>query len=151
MSRSRRKPPGDYGIGYRRPPSHTRFRKGRSGNPGGRPRGMTTTRAKRLALREAYRLITVREAGQVLRLPALQVLWRQLIAIALGGNGPAVRLVIDLIQSAEARTLSDRESELTLGMLVHESMRSDRTGANKQATSQSEHHVVEPNRATESD
>jgi hypothetical protein len=35
-------------VGYARPPAHTRFRKGQSGNPGGRPRGMTAGRAKAL-------------------------------------------------------------------------------------------------------
>ena len=29
----------DYKVGYKRPPLHTRFRKGQSGNPRGRPRG----------------------------------------------------------------------------------------------------------------
>ena len=29
---------GDDKIGYGRPPKHTRFKKGQSGNPGGRPR-----------------------------------------------------------------------------------------------------------------
>lgn len=28
----------DYEVGYRKPPKHTRFRKGQSGNPAGRPR-----------------------------------------------------------------------------------------------------------------
>ena len=28
---------GDYKVGYGKPPVHTRFQKGRSGNPGGRP------------------------------------------------------------------------------------------------------------------
>ncbi|HWY14663.1 MAG TPA: DUF5681 domain-containing protein [Rhizomicrobium sp.] len=28
---------GDYEVGYRKPPLHTRFKKGVSGNPGGRP------------------------------------------------------------------------------------------------------------------
>jgi hypothetical protein len=41
-----------YDVGYGRPPWRTRFQKGQSGNPGGRKRGMTEERAKRLALRK---------------------------------------------------------------------------------------------------
>ena len=29
---------GDYRVGYGKPPLETRFKKGQSGNPGGRPR-----------------------------------------------------------------------------------------------------------------
>jgi len=48
-----------YQVGYGKPPLHTRFRRGQSGNPGGRPRRPATERVKALALREAYRRITV--------------------------------------------------------------------------------------------
>ena len=31
--------PRDYAVGYGKPPAETQFQNGRSGNPGGRPRG----------------------------------------------------------------------------------------------------------------
>ena len=34
----RRRVPADYEVGYKKPPRHTRFRRGRSGNPNGRPK-----------------------------------------------------------------------------------------------------------------
>ncbi|SIT53518.1 conserved hypothetical protein [Mesorhizobium prunaredense] len=36
---ARRKKPADYPIGYAKPPAETRFKKGMSGNPKGRPKG----------------------------------------------------------------------------------------------------------------
>lgn len=35
----------EYGVGYGKPPLETRFQKGQSGNPGGRPRGTKTLAA----------------------------------------------------------------------------------------------------------
>ena len=52
MSRPPNNPSGNYAVGYGRPPSHSRFRKGVSGNPRGRPRGMTAARANRLACKK---------------------------------------------------------------------------------------------------
>ena len=43
--------PRTYEVGYRKPPAHSRFKKGVSGNPGGRPQGITPGRAKKLALK----------------------------------------------------------------------------------------------------
>ncbi len=34
-----RNPDGSYKVGYKRPPVHSRFKPGQSGNPGGRPKG----------------------------------------------------------------------------------------------------------------
>jgi hypothetical protein len=45
----------DYQVGYGRPPKHSRFRKGQSGNPGGkRRRNVLKERSKEIVLREAY-------------------------------------------------------------------------------------------------
>ena len=44
---SRKKKSVLYHVGYGKPPPHTRFRKGESGNPSGRPRRKTAECAKR--------------------------------------------------------------------------------------------------------
>ena len=59
MTSSKRKS-APYQVGYGKPPVHAQFRKGQSGNPGGRPRGPATERAKALALQEAYRTVIVK-------------------------------------------------------------------------------------------
>src|SRR5260221_7205887 len=106
-SRPKKALPDTYKVGYGKPPSHTRFRKGVSGNPGGRPRGMTVGRAKRLALQEAYRPITVQEGDKVRTLPTIQVVMRQQARSAVKGNGPAQRHFIDRLQAIEQEALTD--------------------------------------------
>jgi hypothetical protein len=101
MSRPPQKPSGEYPIGYGRPPVESRFRKGESGNPRGRPRGTKTASAKAVVLQEAYRPITVREGDDVLTLPAIQAVMRQLVRLAAKGNGPAQRKLIDMVQAIE--------------------------------------------------
>ena len=88
-------------VGYAKLPVYTRFRKGQSGNPGGRPRGMTAGRARALVLQEAYRLVNVREGDNVITLPAIQAILRSQIALAAKGNGPAQRSVIEAVQAIE--------------------------------------------------
>jgi len=100
-SSGKESPADEHKVGYGKPPVHTRFRKGKSGNPGGRPRGMTAGRATALALQEAYRLVNVREGDNVITLPAIQVILRSQIALAAKGNGPAQRSVIEAVQAIE--------------------------------------------------
>ena len=87
--RSRKSSTREGEVGYGKPPSRTRFRKGISGNPGGRPRGITAGRATALAIKEAYRPVTVREGDKVITMPAIQAVLRSQIALAAKGNGPA--------------------------------------------------------------
>jgi hypothetical protein len=101
MRRQKKPPTGEYKVGYGKPPVHTRFRKGESGNPGGRPRGTTVRRANDLALKEAYRSVTVREGDKVVRLPAIQAVMRSQVALAAKGNGPAQRALIEVVQAIE--------------------------------------------------
>ena len=98
---SRKQKSVPYAVGYGKPPLHTRFRKGQSGNPGGRPRRTVTARAKALALREAYRTVTVKEGDRTLALPAIQAILRSQVVLAAKGNVQAQRAVLAAIQTIE--------------------------------------------------
>jgi Family of unknown function (DUF5681) len=100
-------------VGYGRPPVHSRFKKGQSGNPSGRPRrGKHTERAKQIAIQEFYRPLQVRDGNEIRTIPALQAVYRAQLALAAKGNGPAQRSVLRLAEAIEGE-----EHKLNMEML----------------------------------
>jgi Family of unknown function (DUF5681) len=89
-------------VGYGRPPVHTRFRKGQSGNPAGKRRRSEAERVTNMIWSEAMRTLTLREGDKVVKMPALQVVLRSQITAAAKGNGPAQRAVVRAAQEIEA-------------------------------------------------
>src|SRR5215831_17367694 len=82
-SSARRRPPmprdkdGDYEVGYGKPPRHTRFVKGQSGNPRGRPPGAKNfTTLLNEALNE---LVIVAENGGRRKVSKRQAIVTQLV------------------------------------------------------------------------
>lgn len=96
-----------YTVGYGRPPVRTRFKNGQSGNPSGRPRVTTAGRVKALALKEAYRLVKIKEGDNVVALPAIQAILRAQLALAAKGNGPAQRAFLAAIESFEKEAATE--------------------------------------------
>lgn len=93
-----------YGTGYKRPPQHTRFKKGQSGNPKGRPKVEKASgfgSAYALTLKEAERMITVREGDKVNQISTIEAVHRAQSAAALKGNAYAQKHVIENYQRAE--------------------------------------------------
>jgi hypothetical protein len=90
-----------YEVGYGKPPRHTQFQKGQSGNPGGRSRKAPATRLRELALREAYRAVIVHEDGHAVPMPAIQAVLRSQIEIAASGNVRAQRAILAMIDDIE--------------------------------------------------
>jgi Family of unknown function (DUF5681) len=70
----------------------------------GGSRAQSARRARALALEEAYRLVTVREGNKVIRLPAIQAMMRNQLALAVKGNGPAQRAMLAAIDALEKET-----------------------------------------------
>jgi Family of unknown function (DUF5681) len=103
MSAKKKKAPAQVGnpVGYGRPPIHTRFRKGRSGNPTGKRKHGEAERAEALIRQELYRSLTVRDGDGARKMTALQAVIRSLIACAAKGNVPAQRALVKVAQDIE--------------------------------------------------
>jgi hypothetical protein len=93
---------GDYEVGYRKPPRHTRFNKGQSGNPKGRPGG-----AKNLStlLSEALNEpVIVAENGGRRTISKRQAIIKQLVNQSARGDWRATKLLLDIQLDIEHRS-----------------------------------------------
>ena len=98
-SKGRDKSPSDYQVGYGKPPAQTRFKKGQSGNPNGRPKGtlnLATVITKTLRER-----VVINENGQRKIVTKLEAAVKQLVNKAASGDLPAFRQLSGLLQMAE--------------------------------------------------
>ena len=116
MSRARRgfgrRQPRHPTIGYGHPPEAHRFKPGQSGNPRGRPKGATAhtpaqqlKRLTQIVLKEAARLIPLRDGDRTVTVPMLEAIIRRLAVDAAKGDPRAQRLFF------EALTLSEDEAQ----------------------------------------
>lgn len=100
MGKKMQKTPKSYDVGYGRPPKHTQFKPGTSGNPKGRPNGAPPV--EDLLLREARKLVTVKIGGKVEKISKIEALVRQLFRLALEGDLQAARMVMSYLDLAMA-------------------------------------------------
>jgi hypothetical protein len=98
-----------YEVGYCKPPLHTQFRKGRSGNPRGRPPRDPAKRLTALMLREAWRGTTLQENGRMVRATATQAILRSRIDLAANGDSRAQRDILKEIRKIEEDTASEQK------------------------------------------
>ena len=122
--RDKNKPPADYPVGYGKPPRHTRFKKGESGNPKGRPKG--TLNISTVVSREARKEVIVNENGRRIVMTKLEVAAMQVINKAASGDLKAFQQVSDVLREAEEQAregtapnaaLSDVDQKVVLGWL----------------------------------
>ena len=113
-------PPGSYEVGYRKPPLHTRFQRGQSGNPKGRKKGSENLDTMVLAICDER--IAVNSPAGPKRIPRIEVLLRKQLELALKGNPRAIDQVLRQygqaqgIQTARADAASgtgDAQPDLT--------------------------------------
>jgi len=84
----------NYKVGYGKPPKHSRFQPGQSGNPNGRPKGKPTFAAA--LAKELQKPVVIVEHGRRKKLTKLEASARQLANKAAAGELRAIGWIFDL-------------------------------------------------------
>jgi hypothetical protein len=102
----------DYEVGYGKPPVHTRFQKGQSGNPKGRPRGRKNLSS---LLNDALNgWVIVVENGRRKKITKREAIITQLVNKSAAADLKATQIVIALLQEVEAQAdVSAEQTALT--------------------------------------
>lgn len=87
--------PDDYEVGYKKPPPQTRFRKGWSGNPKGRPKA--TKNLKTDLMEELAERISLREGTTQKRVSKQRAMVKSLTAKAIKGDTRAASAILGMI------------------------------------------------------
>ena len=113
----------EYEVGYGKPPRHSQFQPGQSGNPKGRPRGSKSPFT--LLREELQRKVTLRENGTVTTVTKLEAIMKRVVADTLSGKASQTKLLFALLHVFEAqdatipddRNLSHADEELLRSLL----------------------------------
>lgn len=102
--------PKNYEVGYGKPPKHTRFTKGQSGNRKGRPKAARNLKAQ--VLQELEERITVREGTLERPITKQRAVIKAIVAKAIKGDMRAAHLLLNMViplQDAAAAQTSAAE------------------------------------------
>lgn len=86
----------DYAVGYKRPPMHSRFKPGQSGNPSGRAKG--SQNLKTLFHKIMKEQVQLREGNDVRRVSKAEAVMRGLIVSALKGDTRSMGVMLKLAE-----------------------------------------------------
>ena len=89
----------DSPVGYKKPPAHSRFEKGKSGNPRGRPKKGPNFMEDAAEILGGT--VTGQAKGKSITLPMVEAMFRTLCRRALKGDNRALRRGIELMLTLE--------------------------------------------------
>ena len=92
----------DYEVGYRKPPSHTRFVKGQSGNSRGRPTGAKNM--KTLLTKALNELVVVTEPGGRRKVSKREAIVTQLVNRSAKADYKAIQILLGMLRDIEGNT-----------------------------------------------
>jgi hypothetical protein len=103
---------GDYEVGYCKPPRGAGFKKGRSGNPRGRPPGSKNlTTLLNDTLNEQ---VTITENGRRRKITKREAVIKQLVNKSASAEPRSLKILLDLMLNLEARARSSADPTPTV-------------------------------------
>jgi len=112
-------------VGYRKPPTATRFKRGQSGNPKGRPKG--TQNLGSIFAKSLGERVVINENGKRKTITKLEAATKQLANKAASGDPSALRQLITVVLMLENRSqgaalpaitaLDDADQKVVMGIL----------------------------------
>ncbi len=97
----------EYEVGYKKPPQHTRWKVGQSGNPKGRPKKIKEF--EKLLDIELSKEITITEGGQTVRVSKRELILKTLVHDAVKGDKRALKMLLPYI--TEHKSITGFESD----------------------------------------
>ena len=125
-----------YDVGFAKPPVHGQFKKGKSGNARGRPKG--SENLGKVAVEEFSEMVEIHEHGKRRKLPKQRVAMRQLSNKAATGDPKAIALLLEIqkktgqldrVEAPPISPLDERDLETFVAFLITSIPGSGRTRA----------------------
>lgn len=108
----------DYSVGYKKPPQHTRFQPGQSGNAKGRPKRAATV--PEIVSRQLRRIVTVNDGHQTRKIPLMNAILMTHISKAAKGDHRSTALVLGALQVSETDPNNNLPDLLSQFRAIHE-------------------------------
>lgn len=102
----------EYLVGYRRPPRHTQFKKGQSGNPKGRPK--ISKCPNETLVNELFSTIEIKENGKTKKITKLDAIYKRVTNMALSGDMKAINTLLKLLPDIPFEKILAEERNIPL-------------------------------------
>lgn len=123
-------------VGYKKPPQHSRFQKGRSGNPSGRRKGALEKAKQDYRETVLSRLVPMTIGGKRVKVTAREALYQKLLAMSFEGNLAAMKVLlkgdgINDNKSDAEKALGEAEEEALIARFLARELKKAKGGGDE--------------------